>query len=79
MNDPPGGYVVVIDAGPQFFRKPSWAYGPFPTVAEAQAWVPTAAGRWDATLGGWDWRVVRMGTEGAIRVEAPDAPERKLG
>ena len=73
---PPDAYVVVIDAGPQFFRKPTWAYGPFPTVAEAEAWVASAAPRWAATLGGWDSRVVPLGTHGAIRVEDPAAPER---
>lgn len=80
MADPRvGGFVVVIDAGPPFFRKPTWAYGPFPTVTDAESWVARAAERWQAAVGGWDHRVVPHGSQGAIRVEDPDGPARRLG
>ena len=73
MTAPPGpdDMVVVIDAGPSFFRKPTWAYGPFASAADAEAWVAGSARRWQSALGGWEHRVVRRGTHGALRVVDP--------
>ena len=70
-NDAGPPVVVIVDAGPLFYRRPMWAYGPFPNAAVAERWVAESTSRWAAVSGGWDHRVVPAGAQGALRIQAP--------